>query len=281
MVFPMLGTRASVGRWGGVQMALCVACSTLLAVAVVPVTAAGDGADISYPECGSWAYPVGQAFGIVGVNGGRPGDANRCLASELSWALGSVGFDFVFGPPASLYVNTADPGPGTRARPVADWPRSGTSAHGVCRGRWSTACAYLYGRQHAAQAFRLVAEVDGLIAGLSPWWLDIERANSWAKRGDRDFHALNVATVQGFVDGLRAAGVRGAVGIYSTPEDWVAITGLSAEMSRAYFAPDPDWVGGATTRRQALRNCRASFSGGRVLLTQYVAGRFDLDIRCL
>ena len=101
------------------------------------------------------------------------------------------------------------------------------------------------------------------------------------KRGTRDFHAPNVATVQGFVDGLRAAGVRGAVGIYSTPADWVAITGLSDKMSRAYFPTEPDWVGGATTRRQALGNCRASFSGGRVLLTQYVAGRFDIDIRCL
>ena len=276
----MFGMRASVGRWGGRQVALCVAC-LVVAAAALPVTAAADGGDISYPECGSRAYPVGQAFGIVGVNGGRPGDANGCLASELSWALGSIGFDFVFGVPASLYLNTADPGPGTRARPVAGWPRSGTSAHGVCRGGWSNPCAYLYGRQHAAQAFRLVAEVDGLIAGLSPWWLDIERANSWAKRGTRDFHALNSATVQGFLDGLRAAGVRGAVGIYSTAADWVAITGLSAKMSRSYFPTEPDWVGGATTRLQALGNCHASFSGGRVLLTQYVAGLFDVDVRCL
>jgi hypothetical protein len=281
MVEPMLGTRAVVGRWGARQMALCVAWLALLTAAAVPVAAAGDGADISYPGCGSRAYPVAQAFGIVGVNGGRPDDANRCLASELSWALGSVGFDFEFGPPASLYVNTADPGPGTRAHPVAGWPRSGISAHGVCRGRWSSPCAYLYGRQHAAHAFGLVAEVDGPFGGLWSWWLDVERANSWAKRGTPGFSGLNVATIQGFIDGLRAAGVRGAVGIYSTPADWVAITGLSAEMSRSYFPTEPDWVGGATTRLQALGNCRLSFSGGRVLLTQYVAGLFDVDVRCL
>jgi hypothetical protein len=262
-------------------MALCVAWLALLIAAVMPVAAAGDGADVSYPECGSGAYPVGQAFGIVGVNGGRPDNANRCLASQLSWALGSVGFDFGFGPPASLYVNTANPGPGTRVHPVAGWPRSEISAYGGCRGRWSTACAYQYGRQHAARAFGLVATVDGLIADLWPWWLDVERANSWAKRGTRGFHELNVATIEGFVDGLRAAGVRGAVGIYSAPADWVAITGLSAEMSRPYFPTEPDWVGGATTRLQALGNCRESFSGGRVLLTQYVAGLFDVDIRCL
>jgi hypothetical protein len=262
-------------------MAVCVAWLALVTAAALPAAAAGDGADISYPECGSRAYPVGQAFGIVGVNGGRPGEANGCLASELSWAVGSVGFDFVFGAPASLYVNTADPGPGTRPRLVAGWPRSGISVHGICRGRWSTACAYLYGWQHAAQAFGLVRVVDGLIAGPSPWWLDVERANSWAQRGTPDFHELNVATIQGFLDGLRAAGATGMLGIYSTPADWVAITGLSPVMSRSYFSTEPDWIGGASTRLQALGNCRASFSGGRVLLTQYVSGLFDVDLRCL
>jgi hypothetical protein len=110
IVDPMLTSRAVVGRWGRRRLALCAAWLALLAAAVaVPASASADGADISYPECAIKAYPVGQAFGIVGVNGGRPSDSNRCLASELSWALASVGFDFAFGPTASLYVNTADP----------------------------------------------------------------------------------------------------------------------------------------------------------------------------
>jgi hypothetical protein len=101
-----------------------------------------------------------------------------------------------------------------------------------------------------------------------------------AKRDTRGFSALNVAAIRGFVDGLRTAGVRGVVSIYSTPADWVAITGMSAKRSRSYFPAEPDWVGGATTRMQALGKCRLSFSGGRMLMAQYVAGLFDIDVRC-
>ena len=277
----MVDMRAVVGRLGGRWVAVCAAWLTMLTAAAVPVSAVADGADISYPECGTKAYPVAQGFGIVGVNGGRPSDANPCMASELSWALGSSGFDFDFGPSASLYINTADPGPGTRAQPVASWPHSGSSAYGACRGGWSTACAYVYGTQHAAHAFRLVAHVDVLSGRLWPWWLDVERANSWARRGAYGRNKLNVAAIRGFVDGLRSAGVRAAVGIYSTPADWVAITGMSVATSRSYFPSEPDWVGGSTTRRQAVGKCHSSFSGGRVLLTQYVAGLFDVDVRCL
>jgi hypothetical protein len=260
-------------------VARCAAWLALVAAAA-PVAAAADGADISYPECGK-AYATGQAFGIVGVNGGRPSDANRCLASELNWALGSAGFDFAFGPLASLYVNTADPGPGTRNHPLVGWPHSGSSGHGPCRGGWSAACAYLYGEQHGAQGFELAAAVDGPIAGDRPWWIDVETANSWATSGTLGFTELNIAAIQGFVHGLQAAGAHGTVGIYSTPTDWVAITRMSAETSRSYFPTEPDWVGGAATKQQALGNCGVSFSGGRALLAQYVAGTFDIDVRCL
>lgn len=253
----------------------------LLSVILVPGIAVADGADISYPECAIKADPVGQGFGIVGVNGGRPGDANPCLASELTWAIGSVGFDFVFGPSVSLYVNTANPGPGTRERPVAGWPHSGITSHGVCRGGWSAACAHVYGVQHAAHTFGLAAAAAGPIVGRWRWWLDVERANSWAKRDTKGFGRLNAAAIQGFADGLRAAGVRGDVGIYSTAADWFAITGMSAYESQAYFPTEADWVGGASSRLQALGLCQSSFSGGRVLLVQYVAGLFDIDVRCL
>ncbi len=270
-----------VGRRAARQIAVCGVWVALLTAAALPSVAAADGADVSYPECGTKAYPVAQGFGIVGVNGGRPNEANACLANELRWALGSIGFDFGFGAPASLYINTADPGPGTREHSVASWPHSGVSPYGACRRGWSVACAYAYGTQRAAGAFRLVARLDGSTAERWPWWLDVERANSWAKRGTLAFTELNAAAIQGFVDGLRAAGVGGAIGIYSTRTDWVAITKLSATMSRSYFPTEPDWVGGAITRRQALADCRLSFSGGRVLLTQYVDGLFDRDVRCL
>ena len=87
--------------------------------------------------------------------------------------------------------------------------------------------------QHAAHAFRLVAHVDVLSGRLWPWWLDVERANSWARHGAYGRNKVNVAAIRGFVDGLRSAGVRAAVGIYSTPADWVAITGMSVATSRS------------------------------------------------
>jgi hypothetical protein len=223
-------------------LAACAASLALLAVAAVPVRADADGADVSYPECGTKAYPVAQGFGIVGVNGGRPGEPNPCLAAELKWALGTIGFDFEFGAPASLYINTADPGPGTREQPVASWPRSGGSPYGSCRGRWSTACAYVYGRRHGADAVRLVAQIDGSIASLAPWWLDVERANSWATRATPNFKQLNLAALRGFVDGLQTAGARGAIGIYSTPTDWAAITGKPELLARYRFGCGPPGV---------------------------------------
>ena len=50
----------------------------------------GVGNDISHPQCNT-TYPSGQAFGIVGLDGGKPTDDNPCFASELAWAQGSAG----------------------------------------------------------------------------------------------------------------------------------------------------------------------------------------------
>jgi hypothetical protein len=242
--------------------------------------AGSTGNDISYPQCGS-AYPSGQAFGVVGVNGGLANDANKCLASELAWALASPG---LLTPPqaaASLYINTADPGPGTRRRPIADWPKSGSSAaYGTCAGAWSTACAYIYGGQRASYSFGLVMTVNPTAAAGSPWWLDIETANSWAPTSKSGYAALNIATIRGFTNGLRTSGANGAIGIYSTAGQWRTITGLTSTTSQSYFPNQPDWVGGGGSLAQAQANCSASFTGGHVALAQYLSGGFDADVAC-
>ena len=56
------------------------------------------GADVSYPQCGG-ALPFGQAFGVVGVNGGRASSRNPCLGARLGGLpddrrrLGAQGLD--------------------------------------------------------------------------------------------------------------------------------------------------------------------------------------------
>lgn len=238
----------------------------------------GTGYDISYPQCNK-AYPTGQAFGVVGVNGGLANDANPCLSSELSWAAASPGLSSPAQPPASLYENTADPGNG-----VADWPRSGSSTrYGACDGSWSTACAYLYGEQRAAYAYSLVSGTQPYVnPATAPWWLDIETANSWATSASTaNWAALNIATIQGFVDGLNSAGAGGPVGFYSTAYQWQAITGLNAQTSPTYFpTSEPDWAAGASSSSAAQANCSASFTGGRVALAQFPQSGFDGDLAC-
>jgi hypothetical protein len=243
-----------------------------------PPPPAGTGYDIAWPQCSS-AYPTGQSFGVVGVNGGLANDANPCLASELAWSQSSPGLTSPFQPPTSLYINTADPGNG-----VADWPSTGSrTEYGSCNGSWSTACSYLYGEQRATYSYGLVvAAATSVSAVTAPWWLDIETANSWAtKRNASNWAALNIAAFQGFVAGLRGAGATGSVGFYSTASQWQAITGLTATTSPTYFpSNEPDWVAGASSLSGAQANCSASFTGAHVSLTQFPASGFDADYAC-
>jgi hypothetical protein len=239
-----------------------------------------SGYDISYPQCGS-SYPSGQKFAIVGVNGGLANDANSCLESELSWAGTSPGLSSPAQPGTSLYINTADPGPGTTSQPIDDWPTSGSSsAYGTCAGGWTTSCAYLYGQQRASYSYGLVSAINSGLAGAAPWWLDIETANSWATTGTPNAPMLNIATIQGFVNGLQTAGATEPVGIYSTASQWQTITGLTASTSGPYFAGEPDWVAGGRSLKQATANCSTSFTGGHVALAQYPSGSFDADVAC-
>lgn len=266
------------------------ACAAVLALALAPAAharhkpppqppPAGTGFDISYPQCGG-PYPSGAQFGIVGVNGGLANNTNACLSSELSWAQNTPGLTSPSQPSTSLYINTADPGNG-----VADWPSpakgtgGGSTPYGNCDGSWSQACSYVYGQQRAGYSYRLVSSANSALAARAPWWLDIETVNSWATASNSpNWAALNVATIRGFVDGLQGAGATAAVGFYSTGYQWQAITGQTAANSS--FPTAPDWVAGGGSLSQAQANCSASFSGGRVALTQFPSGGYDGDYAC-
>ncbi|MEP6680827.1 MAG: hypothetical protein ABJB65_05050 [Chloroflexota bacterium] len=229
-------------------------------------SSSGTVYDISYPQC-DVRYPRDPAFGIVGVNGGIVFSPNRCLASQIVWA----------GAGAQLYANTANPGPQLSTH----WPTGQTTPRTCSAGDPDTRdCAYDYGWNAAADSYRTAVDayvaLGQALAGATrtpaakTWWLDVETGNSW-----RNDSARNVAVLQGAVAYLRSVEVAG-VGFYSTGYQWGQITGGSQA-----FAVHASWVAGAQTLRTAKRFCSGSgFTGGPIVLTQYIASGFDADYRC-
>jgi len=224
------------------------------------------GNDISYPQCPTGAEPALPAFGIVGVNGGKPFTANPCLPREYVWALTSTSAN---QPHVGLYMNTANPGPGT----TPNWPAAGTSMPRSCDGSSSADCAYDYGWMAAQDAFgRAVGVTGSAPAAQYPWWLDVEQSNSWSDQMD-----ANTADVQGSIDFLRSMNVA-SIGIYSTSTDWQALIGQ----------PNPtgplgnlsNWRPGAMGLQDAQSWCARTVSGGRVKYVQFPNAGFDTDFAC-
>jgi hypothetical protein len=254
------------------------------------------GYDLSYPQCEA-PPPPPPSFAIVGVDGGLANDPNPCLAQQLAWASSAPGLRRPAQPGLSLYLNAADPGSG-----VADWPSpaAGTAGaatpYGACDGSWSRACAYTYATLRAAYSYALAvaaaaplatAELPPTATALSPavtapWWIDVEIGASWADRSSaRESAQLNVAALRGYVAGLRAAGARGPIGMYSNAYQWHLITDLGPRSSAAYFPrAEHDWVTGSRTLAQAQRACAKPFTGSVVAITQFIEGELDRDYAC-
>jgi hypothetical protein len=246
--------------------------------AVDPAAAApppGDpvwGADVSYPQCHE-ALPTGQAFGIVGVNGGTPTSTNPCLARELDWARQSSGATVHDN--VQLYVNTANPGAGDPS-----WPRSGSNRYGTCDGADSTACAYQYGSERARE--------DATARGISNphaymWWLDVEVANTW----DSTSTARNVAVLEGMTEYFDSLGVRG-IGLYSSRAMWQQITGTAVGTGSSLNGLS-NWRPTGSTLDGAKAACHVTplTPGGVIEMTQYVArgpddpAPYDYNYSCI
>lgn len=230
--------------------------------------------DISYPQCGR-PFPGDAEFGIVGVNHGIDFSANACLGagdapSELTWA----------GIKGQLYANTGDPGSALSSR----WPTSQTTPR-QCNtspvpGPDTADCAYDYGWNAAADAYKTAAGAYVSLGLASPgatdttspkvWWLDVEINNSW-----QTDVTLNVADLEGAVAYLQSTNPAG-IGFYSTQYQWHQITG-----GTLVFSAYPSWVAGAGSAPQAVADCSPmGFTGGRVAMVQYHAGDFDADYLC-
>lgn len=226
------------------------------------------GNDLSYPQCGK-PYPTGQAFAIVGVNGGTASSVNPCFGSEWSWAQSSRGG--TSQPPAQLYVNTGNPGDVLAQYNVTDWPSSSIPAdpYGTCSGTWTDdlACSWEYGYERAE------ADLNVAGSGTANWWLDIETANSWTA----DL-AKNQASLEGMVYALQQVGA--TVGIYSSSNSWSSLFGAVASSSPLYSLAE--WRPGARTLSKAESNCTLTpFEGdGVIAITQYVSSNLDYDYAC-
>jgi len=231
-----------------------------------PSDVAALGVDVSYPQCGA-PLPTGQAFAIVGVNGGRATTTNPCLDSQLAWAEKSTGG--TVHDKVQLYVNTGNPG-GAGA-----WPQSGTNRYGTCDGSNSRSCAYQYGWNRALD--------DATIRGISHpeqymWWLDVEISNTWDYTeggGTR-----NAAVLEGMTEYFTSIKSRG-VGLYSTRYQWNQIVGNGVD-STSSLNGLPNWRPTGSTPEGARANCDLEplTPGGIIEMTQYTTD-FDYNHSCI
>jgi hypothetical protein len=262
---------------------LAVTALVSVAVALTGGTASAatyaGGYDISYPQCKT-SFPAGQAWGVVGVNGGLATTANPCLAAQLSWAAQSTGA-VAAQPKAQLYLNTANPGE-IRSQ-VTTWPKAGATPYGTCTGGNTTACSWQYGWERAQNSVTSIftpaavgARVDANPADYT-WWLDVETSNTW-QSGSSAALARNRATLEGMAKYLTGRG--GKVGLYSTSLQWKAIAGSVGTGST--LRPLNSWLAGASSVSGARTACTKPplVAGGIVLMTQYVSGGLDGDVSC-
>lgn len=243
------------------------------------------GNDISWPQCGR-KLPSGQAFGIVGVNGGLANTTNNCLSTQLLWANKSSGI--TSQPKTQLYVNTANPG----GLSTPSWPFSNVdplgnptpNPYGACDGSDSLACAWQYGWNRAVEdvyfRFKPAAQAANLSNNPTSyrWWLDVETENTW--KTSSFGQQSNAADLEGMVAYFKN-NIGAQVGLYSTSYQWRQIIGSVSPTSNLNGLDS--WLPGAKSQTAAKNNCSlpALTAGGKVTLTQFVSRTHDYDYSCV
>ena len=273
---------------------LTVLIAALAGALAVPAAALADGGpgvgfDISWPQCASrtspqtGTLPSGAAFGIVGVNNGKPLTLNPCFGPQYAWAEQTT------AQAPQVYVNTANPVAAGGHWGVDPTPRpcAGSDVPGQANSD-DLGCGYDYGFYAARDA---VADLDA--AGIAPraitWWLDVETGNLW--RSDAVGKQVNLAVLAGYADGLRSRPDRVAgVGVYTNGYLWKVITGQAGGLPAAPGTDGlPLWYPvGSDGQAAALAHCGdgGTPNGGPVTLVQWVTtvstiGKsFDHDQAC-
>jgi hypothetical protein len=242
------------------------------------------GNDVSYPQCHN-ALPAKPAFGVVGVNGGLASNQNKCLDQQLRWLTTATGA--VKGQTRrQLYVNTGNPG--TLAK--ENWPKNNKDPYGThtanpygnCNGNNTHACAWQYGWNQAAKDVREKFTNAAKRAHVSQnprayaWWLDVEDRNSW-QLDSSEGQGRNAAVLEGMTAYFTK--VHAPLGIYSTGYQWQEIVGKLKPTSNLMELES--WLAGAEDLTDAFRLCRAApLTRGKVVMVQYVHGKFDYNHAC-
>jgi hypothetical protein len=218
----------------------------IFAVAAYKPKFSNNIVDVSWPNC---ALKGTNSFssGIVGATGGLDFKPNPCAGQEAGWFSRY-----------SLYMNTGYPGRAYGLKYL--------STPLTCRPSNNDCLAYNYGYNAAKYA---VSYADYQAAHSNVWWLDVETDNSWTLSP-----LVNRNVLAGAIAAVKQIPFVSSIGIYSTPNQWRAITGSWHNLL-------PEWIGtGSSSRNTALQACSSkSFTGGPIWLSQYTI-KLDTDLAC-
>jgi len=265
-MFVRLPTVGVPGRLRRLALVPLMAIGLTLGLWVAPGAQAAVllGNDVSWPQCptsvggyGAPMPPESTQFVVVGLTKGLPFTENPCLASQVTWFRDRA-------KPAQAYT-------------MAGFPTSAQLTAYGSSGPWraTTRAAQLsnVGYAEARYAVGSLAKV-----GWRPpvVWVDVEPrpAQPWPSTATAQ-RLDNRYVIEGLMRGLREAGY--PYGVYSNASGWQAITG-------SWWLPGvPVWATAGTLDypTEALDRCtQASFSGGKVYLSQWWDTTRDYDRTC-
>jgi hypothetical protein len=250
---------ASVGREGKVRLRNNSGSTHLVVDLSGWFGPAGDGWDISWPQCTSAGattsrHPADGAFAIIGIRK-PPSNPNTCFADEYAWASSLPGG-------AAVYMNADAPG----ATAGADWTTGPRAS--ACNGTDTDPdCGWNYGDNLAAHVITALASLPEK----PQVFVDVENGVTWQSNV-----GVNGNVVIAAINRLRAAGYR--VGIYSHKTDWSQIMG-ALKLTNVQ-----NWTFRHTGDTVDPCSAAASFTGGDVVLTQFQVATespiYDHDHAC-
>jgi hypothetical protein len=258
------GRAAAPARRVLVLLLALVAAATSFVSAAPPAAAASYGHDVSWPQCstaqGGYGLPMpptSSQFVVIGLTRGLAFTENPCLASQVGWAR-------THGKPAQAYA-------------MATFPTAAQLSAHRAAGPWSsrTRAGQLSNTGYAAGRYAL-ASMSRAGFGAGMVWIDVEprTAQPWPV-GTAARQRENRSVIEGMMRAFRDAGK--SYGFYSYAAGWADITG-------SWRLPGvPVWAtaGELDYPTEAQDRCRqASFSGGRVLLSQWYDDTRDYDRTC-